>query len=217
MEHSQTSCNRCGTCCLNGGPALHGEDLRLIREGSLPLSSLITIRKGELVHHPTAGRLLAAKQELIKTRGAGRQWTCLYYNAERKGCAIYKTRPLACRVLKCWDTEEIEALIDHDTLSRTDVMEENDPLRESVIEHERLFPCPDLDSLLASEGIDNPQELEALANKEIAYRTSEVARHGLTLNQELFYFGRPLFQLFASIGAAVRESGGRLMIRWPER
>lgn len=202
---------------MAGGPALHSDDKKLILDGSIPLSSLITIRKNELVHHPVADRLLAAGQELIKIRGVGNQWTCLYYNADQKGCRIYGTRPQACRVLKCWDTKEIERLIEQDTLSRIDLIEPDEPLYAAVIEHESLFSCPDLESILRGGIVEDPQQLEALANREIGYRTGVVAQHRLTLRQELFYFGRPLFQLFSSVGAEVREAGNRLLIGWPER
>lgn len=217
MDITQTSCNRCGSCCMNGGPALHSDDKKLILDGSIPLSSLITIRKGELVHHPIADRFLAAGQELIKIRGTGKQWTCHYYDADQQGCSIYNTRPQACRVLKCWDTTEIEQLIDQDTLNRFDLIEPDDPLYAAFVEHESLYPCPNLESILKNGRVEDPEQLELLANHEIGYRTTMVAHHRLTLRQELFYFGRPLFQLFSSVGAVVREAGSRLLISWPDR
>lgn len=216
MDALQTSCNRCGACCMNGGPALHTDDKKLIQDGSIPLGHLITIRKGELVHHPLANRLQAVKQELIKINGAGKQWNCRYYDPEQNGCKIYGHRPQACRVLQCWDTEAIEQLIEKDTLNRLDVIEPDNPIYQEVLKHEALFPCPDLEAIVTS-GVDKRSEdLKQLANQEITFRTSLVKQHQLTLGMELFYFGRPLFQLFSSVGARVREVAGRLVIDWPE-
>jgi len=212
---TQSSCNRCGTCCKNGGPALHRDDIRLVTDGLIPLSSLIVIRRGELVHHPVADRLIATPHELVKVRGAGRSWTCLYYDGERTGCTIYDTRPQACRLLKCWDTGDIERLIDQGGVGRLDLIAPDNPVRSAIVEHEELFPCPDLELLIETGGTDDPLPFEEAANREIAYRTAEVRRHELTLHEELFYFGRPLFQLLSSVGATIRESGGTLRIRWP--
>jgi Fe-S-cluster containining protein len=73
MAMKQTECSHCGTCCANGGPALHMQDRELIEGGSIPISHLITIRKGELVHNPVTNRLQAAKSELIKINGVGKK------------------------------------------------------------------------------------------------------------------------------------------------
>jgi len=201
---------------MSGGPALHGPDKALVQNGSIPLSSLITIRKGELVHHPPAAQVLSARQELIKIRGVGKQWTCMYYD-ESSGCTIYANRPEACRALKCWDTQAIEALIEHDTLSRIDLVESDDPLYHAIMEHESLFPCPDLESILKHGAVSGPQELEEMVNRELAYRTRMVGAQRLTLHQELFYFGRPLFQLLISVGGEVRQVGNTLHVGWPQR
>jgi Fe-S-cluster containining protein len=201
---------------MNGGPALHRDDKQLVLDGSIPLDSLITIRKGELVHHPIEARLLAARQELVKISGTGKSWVCRHYDAGAKECRIYDRRPQACRLLKCWDSGEVEALIEQDTLDRLDLIQAGDPLYQAVIEHEARYPCPDLEILFRSGRADDPEHLESLANREIVYRTAITAQHRLTLRQELFYFGRPLFQLYRSVGASVRESGDRLVITWPE-
>ena len=215
MEKKQTECSRCGTCCANGGPALHMQDKELIEGGSIPISHLITIRKGELVHNPVTSRLQTANCELIKINGVGKEWSCFYFDPDQKGCTIYDRRPVACQALECWDTEAVERLIEKDLLSRADLIDNDDPLYRAVIDHESSFPCPDLESILTQGCPAQSRELEDAANREVIFRTELVATHGLSLGEELFYFGRPLFHLLISVGARVQESAGRLLVHWP--
>jgi len=90
--NSNLECQRCGTCCESGGPALHQEDLELVQSGKLPLKDLYTIRKGEMARDNVKGALAPVKSELIKIKGAGRTWTCRYYAVDSKGCSIYEMR-----------------------------------------------------------------------------------------------------------------------------
>ena len=92
QNHQQDDCKRCGTCCTSGGPALHTEDLALVRAGRLPLAQLITIRSGEIAHNPLTNSLQPVKKELVKISGVGRQWNCCYFDPEEKGCTIYDKR-----------------------------------------------------------------------------------------------------------------------------
>ncbi|NNK57376.1 MAG: YkgJ family cysteine cluster protein [Desulfofustis sp.] len=217
MDENQTECSRCGSCCANGGPALHIQDKELIEGGAIPISHLITIRKGELVHNPVTNSLQAAKNELIKINGVGKEWSCFYFDPDQKGCIIYDRRPLACQALECWDTEAVEQIIEKDLLSRADLIKEDDPLYQAVAEHELNFPCPDLESIIKLGCPSQSRELEDAANREVVFRTELVSTHGLSLGDELFYFGRPLFHLLISVGARVRESTGRLLVDWPSR
>jgi len=215
MQEQQQECQRCGTCCVSGGPALHPEDRHLVLDGRLPTAQLITIRTGELAHNPLSDTLQPVRGELVKISGVGREWSCFYFDPEQKGCSIYEMRPQACKALRCWDTAEIEELMETDTIGRLDLLVADDPMRPFVLEHERLFPCPDIQDLLEHGPGDRAAELERLVNEEIAYRTRVAEDFDLTLGEELFYFGRPLFHLFVSIGAEVVEVDGRLIITWP--
>ncbi len=217
MAEIQRECKRCGTCCANGGPALHTEDKRLIKSGMIPRAHLITIRKGELVHNPVSNRLQSVSNELIKISGVGRTWSCFYFDPEEKGCTIYDKRPQACRLLECWDSEAVAELIEKDLLSRADLIDKDDSLYRAVIEHETNFPCPDLKDILENGITEDPSELEEQANREVQFRSNLVADHDLSLGEELFYFGRPLFHLMISVGASIQESAGRLHITWPQK
>ncbi len=215
MKENQKECIGCGTCCTSGGPALHSEDLHLVLDGELPLAQLITIRAGELAHNPLTGRLQPVKRELVKISGVGRQWNCCFLDPEQKSCTIYDKRPKACRVLKCWDTKEIEELIENDTIGRLDIVAENDPVRSFLVEHDALYPCPDMIALTTDQKREQSDALEDLVNREISYRTQVVENFDFSLGEELFYFGRPLFHLLVSIGAQINEVDGRLLVSWP--
>lgn len=217
MQSTQTECSQCGTCCANGGPALHSEDKKLIEEGIIPISQLITIRKNELVHHPISGKVQPVKSELIKISGIGKEWSCYFFDPAQKSCMIYETRPKSCRELECWNTGAIERIIEKDLLNRAELIDADNPLYRAVVEHEESFPCPDLASLLQAGGAESADRLESLANAEVAFRTEQVSRHDLSLGEELFYFGRPLFHLLISVGAVIREAEGRLIVGWPQK
>lgn len=195
---------------------MHIQDLELIQSGKIPISSLITIRKGELVHNPLAGKIQPVSVELVKIVGTGRHWDCCYYD-ENKGCTVYDDRPYACRALKCWDTTEILDLVEKDTLSRLDILDKDDPLIPVIIEHERLCPCGDLRFIRDNWGRMSPiqrNELEKRVRSDLRFRTRVIGDFELKLSEELFYFGRPLFQLLEPLGIRISESSMGIHLVW---
>ena len=219
-KNNQNSCRRCGACCIEGGPALHRQDLELVRSGRIPLNRLITFRKGELAHNPKSGKVQAVRQEVVKIGGIGGDWRCSYFDEAGKGCGIYGHRPQACAALKCWDTGEILELVEQDVISRLDILAADHPLVPAVIEHERLCPCPDLEAIadgLADLSDSLRADLEALVGRDLRFRTRIVREHNLLLAEELFYFGRPLFQLLQQLGVRISQSPSGLVLHWPGR
>lgn len=212
----QTECKKCGDCCREGGPALHTGDLALVRDGIIPISSLITVRKGELTHNPVTEAIQPAGVELIKIIGKGQQWECCYFD-EQRGCTIYENRPLACVLLKCWDTKDILDLVEKETLNRFDILDTNDPLIPAIREHERICPCPDLLSIRDRKerlSEQRQKELEKQVRDDLQFRTGAIGDFNLKLSEELFYFGRPLFQLLQPLGAIISESRSGVTLRF---
>lgn len=200
------SCSRCGVCCQKGGPALHGEDLALVRSGRLPLASLITIRRGELAHNPLTDRVEPVARELVKIRGTGSDWCCCCYDAAGQGCSIYENRPVACEALQCWQPQESLALVGRDLLGRLDILAPDDPFFSLVQEHERLCPCPDLAGVkrsLLNRDRSRLPSLEEQISRDLAFRDRVVARWRLPLTLETFLFGRPLFFLLQTLGVTI--------------
>lgn len=216
----QDACRRCGGCCLAGGPALHTADLVLLKKGVIPREHLISVRKGELADNPAAGRVQATTVELVKIAGSGREWSCCYYDEAGKGCRIYGHRPLACEVLKCWDTAAILALVEKDVLSRLDIVGLEEPLRWLIEEHESLCPVPDLERLAVNiKDIDEAEReaLQQLVTRDLAFRDRVVRQLGMSLSLELFAFGRPIFQLLAPLGIQVVMTAAGPVLQWPQK
>ena len=213
---AQSTCKRCGECCRQGGPALHARDLGLVRGGKIPISSLITIKKGELTHNPVTGVIQPAGVELIKIAGKGKQWECCYYD-EQKACTIYESRPQACVLLKCWDTKDILDVVEKETLCRFDILGPDDPMIPVIREHDHL--CPGADFLYLRDrtsqlSVQQEKELEEQVRDDLRFRTKVTGDFKLKLSEELFYFGRPLFQLLQMSGAVVSESRSGVTLRW---
>ncbi len=213
----QNECKRCGTCCENGGPALHSQDLPLIEKGFLSFDNLITIRKGELVDDPVTKSIEPAKTEFLKIRGTKGSWACVFYDKKQNGCTIYSQRPSACGVLKCWDTKDILELAGKNLLSRLDIVKENNPLRQRLIEHETLFPLPDLKAIsrtISRSSKKTIKRLERMCNKDIAHRVESVDLFELSVVLELFYFGRPIFEMLTPLGFDIRESASGIKLKF---
>ncbi len=213
------ACDRCGTCCRQGGPALHLQDRHLVAPGFLGFDVLVTIRRGELARHPLSDQPEPVRQELIKIQGRGGDWSCRFLQATSSSCAIYDRRPLACRLLKCWAPDEVLAIAGRELLGRYDLIADNDPLLPLVRRHEQECACPDLVSSgirlrSSSRRAAMLRQLEQLVNRDIAVRGMALQRYGLSVAPELFYFGRPLFQILAPLGITVTESSGGLTLQY---
>ncbi len=196
-------CKRCGTCCLQGGPALHSQDRALLLSGHLIFDDLITVRQGELALQPLALRPAPVPHEFLKLRGHGSTWACASFDAATKGCLRYAHRPVACRLLDCVNPGPLLAIAGQDILSRFDCVEVADPLLALIHEHEYLCPCSDLEHIYregAALSADLLRELTSAVRCDLAFRARVVRDHHLSLNLELFYFGRPHSQLIRSLG-----------------
>lgn len=212
MPSRKTECDRCGTCCLKGGPALHIEDRELIHSGRLKPEHLITIRKGEPVFSPAAYRPEPAQSEIIKIKGRGADWTCLFFSAPYSSCSIYEHRPLECSLLKCWDTTALEKVAAKGLLSRFDILAPQEPLLPLIKKHEHECSLERLEQLLADlQGKDFPEkviaELTDLVNRDLKIRTRACDTFHVSLTLELFFFGRPLFKILEQFGV---ESHGTM-------
>jgi Fe-S-cluster containining protein len=179
-------CARCGECCRAGGPALHLEDLELLRSGVVSSSALITFRAGELALDQPSGGLLPLESEIVKIRGAGGAWTCIYFDAEDSGCGIYGNRPAECRALKCWDTSELEAMYASGRITRADIL---GPGAMGIVEeHERRCPAGRATELACAGG---GMELDEMLRYDEAMRETLLAR-GAGEKELEFLLGRPL-------------------------
>lgn len=202
---SESTCRRCGQCCQQGGPALHGPDRQLLLSGHLRIDELITVRRGELALQPLGKGPEPVAGEFLKLKGKNSSWCCAFYDEAASGCSRYAHRPIACGLLDCTDTASILAIAGQDLLTRFDCIAADDPLLPLVREYEQICPCPDLHTLYqqVSRGPLPPGQLaglEALITQDLGFRGRIAAQCNLTVDVELFYFGRPLFHLLAPLG-----------------
>ncbi len=184
MDRSE--CKRCGTCCKKGGPALHQEDMGILMKGVIGPEDLITFRKGEPAFDPARGKLMELPCEMIKIRGGKGTGCCIFYSAEENSCSIYHDRPLECRLLKCWDSAEVERIFLKDLLARRDLFRQAPSIMSVIEEYERRFPVEDMLGLLGSERFYRAEELDEMFRQRVS------SSFELSDNLLILILGRPL-------------------------
>ena len=213
VDTIKTECDRCGTCCEKGGPTLHYEDRTLLQNNLLKPEQLITIRKGEPVFSLDAEDPTPAQSELVKIKGSGSKWTCMFLQENEAACTIYEHKPLECSLLKCWDTLDLEEVAGINLLSRYDIIATHDPVLPFIKIHEEKCSLENLNLLLSAlnREYSQPQaitDLTALVNSDLAIRSQAYAKYRFGLDLELFYFGRPLFKILEQFGLKPLEKNG---------
>lgn len=216
----KTECDRCGTCCTKGGPTLHCEDRTLLLNNWLHLEHLITIRKGEPVSPLLNSNPEPAQSEMIKIKGRGAEWTCLFLQQKENKCLVYEHRPLECALLKCWETSGLEKVAGRDLLSRFAIIATHDPIFPLIQKHENICSLENLPRILSALGSRNSQqsavtELTGLVNTDLAIRSQAFARFHVSLDLELFFFGRPLFKILDQFGITTHEKNGFCRLELP--
>jgi len=208
---NKKNCERCGSCCSQGGAALHRQDLALVRSGSLGFEHLVTVRRGELAYQPLSREASPVADEFLKLQGRAGSWACLFYDERDSACTIYEQRPQACALLDCTAPQAILELAGRELLTRFDCMREDDPLRPLAEQQEEECPCPELASTLdklrnGSQRTSLLEELTRQVNMDLSLRRQAGRIKDLSVAEELFYFGRPLFQLLVPLGVRVEET-----------
>lgn len=159
-------CKKCGKCCEKSGPTLHIEDKYLVDQGKIPPSDLVTLRKGEKAFDPRANEKIILENELIKIKGKNNTWTCIYLDENSKLCSIYDSRPIECRLLKCWDIKPIVSMINKNTLTRQILFQKIPGLLDIIEEHDKKCSYEEIEYLLDQiKNKTNEKPLEKL--KEI--------------------------------------------------
>ncbi len=198
MSHTEISCKRCGTCCRKGGPGLHRKDAGLIETGVLSPEDIICFRAGEFAWDQAAGRLQPLTQELLKIRGKGGTWECLFYDAPSCGCGIYSGRPLECRTLMCWDTAPLEHVMKTEQrLQRSDLVPPDSGLGALMADHEDRCSLGRVADRVAEHGEGSPEVRAAvmeMCSYDRCFRQALREKTGAGDHVLECYFGRPLFR-----------------------
>ena len=206
-------CQRCGTCCEKGGPSFHMADKALIEKGTIHTRDLYTIRKGEKVRDDVLDRFTAADSDIIKIKGQDKTWTCRFYDTENRTCTIYDQRPLECRVLKCWDTKDIEALYNKERLKREDLLKGIQGLWPLILDHEQRcsyqklsLVIKDLDGSFRKSAVSRIMEM---VRYDMEIRKLVVEKGNMEAGMTDFLFGRSLTETIGMYGYRVKIADGK--------
>ena len=187
---------------------------RTLESSLLRPEHLVTIRRGEPVFSLAGVKPEPAVSEIIKLKGIGAEWTCLFFQQMESKCTIYQHRPLECSLLKCWDTADLEKVAGKNLLRRADLMAPGNPVLPYIATHEEKCSLDNLASLLALVNSRDSQqealeELSLLVNTDLAIRSQACTRLRLDVDLELFCFGRPLFKILEEYALQLQEENGR--------
>jgi len=216
VPSEETGCLRCGTCCQKGGPTLHREDQDLVERGLLPVKLLYTIRTGEIIRDPIQETTLFADSDIIKLRGTGRDWRCTLFNVDEKRCEKYDNRPAECRAMECWDTSEIEAMYEHDRLTRQDLLGAVSGLWEFIIEHETTCDYRKLrhlsDEMRNGKNGKVADQIMEMVRFDAAARELSVEKAGTDPEHLDFLFGRPMSNMISGFGLRLQKDGHKTTV-----
>ena len=188
-----SECIRCGTCCKKGGPSFHHKDRMLIEKGVILSEYLYTIRKGEMVYDNIRECILPTDSDIIKIKSRKSSRACLFFDETESRCEIYGNRPTECRVLKCWDTREIERIYAENRLIRKDLMGNISGLWELIEAHQFRCDYEQIRRLVKdSETGQKNEALKECFRYDVHIRELVVEKSGIDPEMTDFLFGRPL-------------------------
>ena len=215
-DTATTECRRCGTCCKKGGPSFHLEDKVLVENGIILSKHLYTIRKGELSFDNVKGCILPASSDIIKIKGRKGSWTCVFFDGKNNECTIYDTRPMECRVLKCWDTREIEKIYAKNRLTRKDLISSIEGLWDLVEEHQNQCGYDMLTLFVDALNTDKKNEvlkgILEIIEHDIKIRELVVQKAGLESDLTDFIFGRPITETIKMYGLKIEKDGDKYLL-----
>ena len=206
------ACQCCGTCCTKGGPALHREDRSLVADGVILLKNLFTIRRGELAYDNIQRQLIHTTDEIIKLKGRNGSWACRLLDRQNNTCRIYSQRPVECRLLKCWDSGDIETMYATERLVRKDLVGNVAGLWDLIADHEERCSYLKLAEWVKQMQVERDRQSAARIVEAINYdiQIRKLLAEQQNLDPELldFLFGRPLEFTFAGFGYEIKRTDG---------
>jgi Fe-S-cluster containining protein len=210
-------CRQCGTCCRKGGPAIHQEDKKLLENGHIPLRFLFTIRKDEPVYDNVQGCIISASSDIIRIKRVEGSNTCVFFSSKNNNCTIYEKRPLECRILKCWNTREIEEIYNKGRLSRQELFAKTPHINHLIEYHENRCAYQIIKKLIHQ--VDQNKKENALKSiREILafdnhFRLLTIEKSICKTDIMEFLFGFPLQNVLPRMGLKVlRKTDGYCLI-----
>ncbi len=204
-------CIRCGVCCRSGSPTLHVEDAALVIDGVIPIASLYTIRRGEVVRDNVHGgglALVGTERVKVKERDVPPHPTaCTFYDHPGKACTIYERRPSQCAALECWNPKAFMEVYERPRAERSHLIDDPN-LLGFMEEHESVCGYLAVDRAvkeMAREGQAAVEKLIRLIQEDHRFRVQAVQGLGVPEEALGFVLGRPLTRTLHMFGLQLEE------------
>jgi Fe-S-cluster containining protein len=178
--------------------------LPLFEAGAIQASSLVTIRRGEVVRDTLKGDIALVEEEMIKFRehrGGG----CVFYEKEAGRCSVYDRRPEECKALQCWDTAPFMEVYQETKLIRKDVVSEG-VLLGLMEKHDERCSYATLHRhvrAIQERGEEAIESIIDLMRFDYEFRSFVAGKLEIPEDEMDLYFGRPLFQTIIMFGLKV--------------
>lgn len=155
--------------------------------------------------------MLVLPEEIIKIKGRDKEWTCMFYDDEHNACTIYEHRPIECRLLKCWDTRELEGIFMKRLLQRSHLIAPQDGILQIMGAHEKRCSYARLRRLVEElKGPDSETAIEMildLLQYDHYFRPFISEKLKIDSEETAFFFGRPLVKTINMFGLEVKQKG----------
>jgi hypothetical protein len=152
--------------------------------------SIWCVCQGELAWDPRSRGLRPVAGEMLKVRGQGQGWTCIFYDTKERVCQRYSQRPAECVAFACDAPELLMALLDEPPLTRAVLVQPGSALEAIVAEHESSFPVANAVAWARNPGTRS--QAWELARQERHFRAALAQRLGVGDDVLWPYLGRPL-------------------------
>ncbi len=220
LEQIAPTCVQCGQCCRKSSPTLHRQDVELVRAEKIPVSNLVTLRKGEPVTSPFSNTPFYLPEECIKIREKPGTTECVFLDSETNLCSIYQNRPYQCQVQACWDTSGIKQLTSKTILTRNHLFSGVDTLIEIMDDHDRRCRFELLreafDDLKESGGKNVDEVLDVLAFED-HYRSFMAEKLNLPQDALDLFFGRAFSKFVRLFGFRIEDKPDGNHVLLPEQ
>jgi Fe-S-cluster containining protein len=200
---------------MKGGPTLHEEDAVLFTKELLDKTHVYTLRKGEVVRN-IDDTLMVLEREMIKIKGQGESWSCMFYDDDDNACKIYHDRPVECRALECWDLRGLKEVMARPYLQRADLINPDDGILKIITAHEEKCSYATLDSAVKElQGPDSARAVEEIID---LLQYDDYLRPFLAEKLKMdprvmdFFFGRPMRSTIRMHGLCVKQEGDNLLL-----
>jgi Fe-S-cluster containining protein len=178
------------------------------------MDRLYAIRTGELVTDNVRGEFRVTDKELIKIRERD-TGGCVFYEPEKKACAIYSHRPSQCSAFACRDFRTFAEIYQTPRLTRWDLVQDG-VLRGLMERHEERCGYALLEAgvkRIRPEGDAAIREILEILRFDHRLRPFVAEKLRIPPAELALLFGRPLVDTVRMFGLKVtREEDGSFLL-----